>query len=294
MKLVSSNDKIATPESDPAQKPASVKAAEDRYMQGDREPATSSVLISNSKYLNNPLYRDAFIQASLRRFGHDLPPTYHIPWMVRAIDEVTDRAEIQRLIDEEKARSPEFAAWLKERRLSRYVAAEMGHYADGTLGAAIRTFIQQPGFEIEFIHKDTVPATDLEYIVKRNSATHDIHHMVTGFGPNTAGEAALAFMNVAANSKFFSPALAQWSTAHNVFVSAAGYKRTALHYHGMMPTYLDAIQRGIAAGLGIKRPLLITQWEDYLDWQLDDIAADLGFARGPDETWHWTTEAGMG
>jgi hypothetical protein len=36
------------------------------------------------------------------------------------------------------------------------------------------------------------------------------------------------------------------------------------------------------------------EWEEYLDWQLDDIAAHLGFARGPAQGWDWTTEATTG
>ena len=35
-------------------------------------------------------------------------------------------------------------------------------------------------------------------------------------------------------------------------------------------------------------------WEDYLDWQLDDIADYLGFKRGPGSAWDWTTEAATG
>jgi ubiquinone biosynthesis protein COQ4 len=36
------------------------------------------------------------------------------------------------------------------------------------------------------------------------------------------------------------------------------------------------------------------RWEDYLDWQLDDLAAHLGFEPGPGDEWHWTTEAASG
>ena len=62
----------------------------------------------------------------------------------------------------------------------------------------------------------------------------------------------------------------------------------------MLPTYLDAMQQGIALGMALKKPLLMIQWEDYLDWQLDDIATHLGFARGPGDSWAWTTEAASG
>jgi hypothetical protein len=33
---------------------------------------------------------------------------------------------------------------------------------------------------------------------------------------------------------------------------------------------------------------------ECLDWQLDDIAAHLGFARGPAQGWDWTTAATTG
>lgn len=50
-----------------------------RYMQGPTPRVTSSVLISNSKYLNSPYFRDAFMHQALRRHGHDLPATYMVP-----------------------------------------------------------------------------------------------------------------------------------------------------------------------------------------------------------------------
>jgi ubiquinone biosynthesis protein COQ4 len=267
---------------------------EARYMQGPKEPVTSSVLISNSKFLNSALYREAYTQAGLRRIGHDLPFTYHIPWMMRAMTDVTDYAEVFALIEAEKAKYPEFSAWCAERKLTRYVASEMGHYADGTLGEAIRTFLQRPGFEMEFVAKDVQPSNDLEYYGKRVGANHDIEHLVTGFGPNPAGEEALGLLNVAANARFFSPDLAQFLSGSGVFVTTAGYSRVALHYQGALPLYMEAMQQGIAAGLAVKKPMMMVRWEDYLDWQLDDIAGDLGFKRGPGAAWDCTAEATIG
>src|SRR5882672_4610741 len=93
----------ASPATDPFSRTGlTLDDAESRYMQGTREPVTSSVLISNSKYLNNPYYREAFAQQALRRHGHDLPPTYMVPLMIKAIGEVTDHAEFARLVAEEK------------------------------------------------------------------------------------------------------------------------------------------------------------------------------------------------
>jgi ubiquinone biosynthesis protein Coq4 len=61
-----------------------------------------------------------------------------------------------------------------------------------------------------------------------------------------------------------------------------------------MPDYLDAMRRGITAGQALKKPLFMLEWSDYLDWQLDDIAATLGFERGPGAGWDWSTAACTG
>jgi ubiquinone biosynthesis protein COQ4 len=268
--------------------------SEARYMQGDAEPATSSVLISNSRYLNNPYYREAFAQHALRRHGHDLPPTYTIPTMVKALSEVTDMREVARDLEAEKAQNPEFAAWLAARRYTTYDPAEMSHHAAGTLGAAIRDFLTASGMEMEFIHKGEAARTDLEYMAKRRVALHDIEHIVTGFGPNPAGEQALAICNVAAAARYFSPAFAQFVNAPNVWVSSSGYKRVSLHYPAALPAYMEAMQLGIAAGRALAKPLFMHSWEDDLDVQLDDIAARLGFVRGPGPAWDWTQAAATG
>jgi len=48
-------------------------------------------------------------------------------------------------------------------------------------------------------------------------------------------------------------------------------------------------------GQALKKKLLfLVEREEYLDWQLDDIVAHLGFARGPAQGWDWTTEATTG
>jgi ubiquinone biosynthesis protein Coq4 len=265
---------------------------ESLYMQGEVEPATSSVLISNSRYLNSPLYRDAFAQSALRRHGHDLPPTYTIPAMIRAIDDVTDYAAAARLLAEEKVKNPEFGAWVDARRWKTYDPAELIGYADGTLGAGLRTFLAK-GYDIEFMKPREIKS-DLQYVMQRRSVVHDIEHIVTGFGPNSAGEQALAICNVTAMARYFTPDLSQYLAHHTYFVSIGGYARAALHYHAALPVCLEAMQLGIAAGMALKKPLFLMNWEDHLDRQLDDLAAEMGFDRGPGEAWDWTTEATTG
>jgi ubiquinone biosynthesis protein COQ4 len=301
MQATTSNIAAKKPATEPVTKPATEPAAsaeptmsaiEARYMQGEREPATSSVLTSNSKYLNNPYYRDAFVQQCLRRHGPDLPATYMVPLMMRAISEVTDRAEAARLIAEEKVKNPAFGAWIDNRQRSIFRPEEVRDSRPGTLGAAIRDFMAA-GYNMEFIKQREAPS-DIDYLRQTRAAFHDIEHLVTGFAANTAGEQALSLCNIATFSRYFTPALAQYLSHANSWVSAGGYMRTSLHYHQVLPTYLEAMQLGIAAGLALKRPLFMESWGDYLDWSLEDIAKHIGFVRGPGDAWAWTTEAASG
>jgi ubiquinone biosynthesis protein COQ4 len=173
--------------------------SESGYMQGSKEPVTSSVLISNSKYLNNPYYRDAFTQMALRKHGHDLPETYMVPAMIKAITEVKDIGEFFQLLIAEKEKNPEFGTWLDARRITSYAPEMLKEHGPGTLGAAIYDFLAQGDMSMEFMLQG-VPSNDLEYLIKRRVMNHDIEHLVTGFGPNQLGEEALAICNVTAAS----------------------------------------------------------------------------------------------
>ena len=266
---------------------------EARYMRGPVDPVTSSVLISSSKYLNNPYYRDAFSQFALRRHGKDLPETYLIPNMVKALSECRDDEDFARLVEEEKARFPAFGAWLSERRITAYEPEAMRHHKPGTLGAAICTFLSDGGMEMQFMMKGEAPRSDLEYIRKRRVIHHDIEHMVTGFGPNEFGEQALSTMNVASAAAAFTPKLAQYLSEANTWVTATSYYRTSLHAPNLMPGMLEAMRHGVAAGQAIRTPLIMVAWEDYLDWPLEEIAGDLGFERGPGDAWAWSREAAL-
>lgn len=265
-----------------------------RYFQGDTLPVTSSVLISNSKYLNNPFFREAFATQALRRHGHDLPPTYMVPVMARAFDEVADPARLAQLIAEEKVRFPAFGDWLDARDETTFRRDELAGHAPGTLGHGLFEVLSIAGIDMEFSSRGKVGTSDIEYLQRRRGYQHDLEHLVTGFAANTAGEAALSIMNATADARFFTPELAQMLSAGNMWITSTGLYRTSLHYHHALPTYLDAVQQGIAAGLAVERPLFMVRWSDYLDRPLDEIAATLGFRRGPGSDWDWTTEATNG
>ncbi|MCW6530084.1 Coq4 family protein [Sphingomonas sp. MMSM20] len=265
----------------------SLAAGEAAYLMGAAEPATSSVLISNSKYLNSPLFRDVYAQMGLKRDGHDLPDAYLIPTLSRAMGEVVDPARTAALLAAERERLPEFAAWLDERFTSNFTAEQVAHCAPGTLGARIHAFIADSGYEIDFLYKGE-PRDDYEFLVKRRAQNHDIEHMVTGLCPSQVGEIALIAANTMANANYFSTEFAHELNLYGVVLMSTSLSRSGLHYPRTLPALLEGLSRGYALGAKQKKPLFMIRWEHHLDRQLSDIRAEFGFEDGPAPGyWDW-------
>ncbi|AHE53342.1 Coq4 family protein [Sphingomonas sanxanigenens] len=268
---------------------AETKLAPDEaaYLMGGAEPATSSVLISNSKYLNSPLFRDVYAQMGLKRDGHDLPDAYLIPTLSRAMGEVTDPARIDALLAAERERLPEFAAWLDERFISDFTVEQVAHCAEGTLGARIRAFIADSGYAIDFLFKEA-PRTDYEFLIKRRAQNHDIEHMVTGLCPSQVGEIALIAANTMANTNYFSVDFAHELNLYGTVLMATSLSRSGLHYPKTLPALLEGISRGYALGARQEKPLFMIRWEDHLNRPLAEIRAEFGFEDGPEPGyWDW-------
>lgn len=275
-------------------KPIELNKDEASYLMGQAEPAKSSVLISTSKYLNNPLFRDVYAQFGLKRDGHDLPAAYLIPELSRAFGEVTDYGKVFQALAEEKARIPEFAEWLDARYLSNFTAELVEGRAPGTLGAMIHDFIVKSGMAIDFMYKDA-PQNDFDYLVKRRVQNHDIEHMVTGLDPSPVGEIALIVANTAANANYFQGDLVHELNCYGSILTATSISRAGLHYPNVLPTLFEGMARGHALGAKQKKPFFMIRWEDYLDWQIKDIREEFRFEDGPaDGAWEWTYEAFRG
>ena len=267
---------------------------EARYMHGNGHLEEPSLINTNSKFLNNPYFRDAYAQIALRRNGPDVPSTYIIPMAARAIGEVTDYADFQRLIDIEKGRNSEFAEWLASRRDTSFSREQLAHHDQGTLGHAIHELLGISGIEMDLQLKGIVPDNDIDYISKRRGTVHDIEHIVTGFDANACGELALIWQDIASNAAYFSPDLAHHMNAGLVFLATATLQQYSLHYPAVMPTALEAMRQGVAMGQALKRPLIMEPWEDILELQIGEITRRLGIERGPGPAWGWTCAATSG
>jgi ubiquinone biosynthesis protein Coq4 len=254
------------------------------YMRGEQQPVAGSVLTSTSAFRNSPLFCHMFLNMALRRSGDDVAITYDIPDMVRGIADVQDWAENNHQLQLERKRNPEFSAWLDARKTLQFDRDHLASCASGTLGHAVHEFITASGMDMFFMRTET-PANDFEYVQKMMVNAHDMSHIVSGFGTNMAGEHAINSMTVASIYSYFSPeaALAIGKAANTT--TSTFFANKLYNYPQGVPIMIEAMTLGLAAGQAVKMPLFMVDYDPYLEMQIDDVAADLGFVRGPGAAW---------
>lgn len=249
----------------------------------------SSVLVSNSRYLNHAPLRALIAQEMLRRNGADMPNTAFIPEVAQIFHALEDVPAIMRMIEEEAVRLPEFRAWLDKRHLSDFKLDEVKGFAPGTLGAAIQDFLVSTGYSIDYFFQGMQVRTDYEYYLKERVLTHDIEHIVTGLEPNFCGEIALIEANLRAFCKYFTPELAAVFQRIPNYLKAKTILKSGLHYPQAMVEMQKAQDIGAAQGNSWKKPLLLIAWREHLDWQIADIREEYGIINAPPPgAWAWT------
>lgn len=264
---------------------ARISDADRAYFNGaiKQVSTASSVLVSNSVYLNHSGLRSLIAQEMLRRNGADLPNTAFIPEVAQILHELEDMPTILRLFEEEKARLPRFREWLDRRQLSDFSLAEVQDCAPGTLGAALRNWMEATGYQLDLFFQDVQVTSDFSYYLRQTSLTHDIEHMVTGFGPNHGGEIAMVTANMHARARYFCPELANFFNRIFAYLKSKTLLKDALYYPEAMALNLEAEFRGAEQGRNWKYPIMLAPWRDMVDWQIADIREELGITPVPEE-----------
>ncbi|MCX7283493.1 MAG: Coq4 family protein [Novosphingobium sp.] len=248
----------------------------------------SSVLVSSSKYLNHAGLRSLIAQEMLRRNGPDLPNTAYIPEVAQALHDLEDMPRIIELFEMEKARLPQFRRWLERRSLSNFTLAETEHCAPGTLGAAIHNFMANSGYQLDLFFQEIQVVNDFTFYLRQTAVSHDIEHMVTGFGPNHGGEIALLSANMHAKSLYFHPELSNFFSRIAFYLKAKTVMKDGLFYPEAMVVHLEAEFLGAQQGRNWKYPLLLVDWREYIDVQIEDIRRELNITPVVDSRWDLT------
>ena len=262
-----------------------VGASEREYFNGAirKVETESSVLVSSSKYLNNAELRGLITQEMLRRNGPDLPNTAYIPEVAQALMMLEDFGRIMALFEEEKARLPRFREWCEKQALADFKKDEVKDCAPGTLGAALFNFMVNSGYELDIFYREIQVVNDLTYYLRQTALTHDIEHIVSGFGPNHGGEVALLTATMHGKARYFHPELANFFNRVPTYLKAKTIMKDGLFYPESMAINLEAEYVGAGQGRNWKYPIMLAPWRDWADWQIADIREELGITPVPPE-----------
>lgn len=242
----------------------------------------SSVLVSSSKYLNHGELRNLISQEMLRRNGPDMPNTAYIPEVAQILMMLEDFGRIMQLFEEEKSRLPKFRQWCEKRALADFKKDEVKDCAPGTLGAMLHDFMVNSGYELDIFYREIQVVNDLTFYLRQTALTHDIEHMVSGFGPNHGGEVALLTANLHSKVRYFHPELASFFNRVQTYLKAKTIMKDGLYYPDAMVLNLEAEFRGAEQGRNWAYPLMLADWRAMVDWQVSDIREELNITPVPE------------
>lgn len=201
--------------------------------------------------------------------------TAYIPEVAQILHNLEDMPRIIELFEREKARLPRFREWLEKRSLANFTIAELEHCAPGTLGAAIRDFMVNSGYQLDLFFQEVQVVNDFTFYLRQTALTHDIEHMVTAFGPNHGGEVALINANMHSKARYFHPELSAFFSRIAFYLKAKTIMKDGLHYPEAMVLNLEAEFLGAEQGRNWAYPLMLVDWRQYVDVQITDIRKEL-------------------
>lgn len=235
----------------------------------------SSVLVSSSRYLNNPRLREWLAMILLRRNGPDMPPQAEMHEFLSILDELRDYDRIEEMFAAERKVNPELDAWFNEGHYSTYAIEDFATFDPGTLGGIFYNWITEGNYEIQIVPWGQ-PKSQLEFFNLRSGQTHDFEHILTGGGFNFMGELVPYWYRLTNVSKFFRDQhLATEVNLIQIFGSLRYTVRTALHYPEVWPTAVQCIQRGMKVGQE-SDALFLKKLEPCFHLPLEEARAALG------------------
>lgn len=235
----------------------------------------SSVLISSSKYLNNPRLREWLAMICLRKNGADMPPQAEMHEFLGILDSLRDYDAVEQMFTQERKVNPELDAWFREGFVSTYTIDDFSQYAPGSLGGIFYDQMHSGNYDIQ-ITPWREPKTQLEYYNLRSGQTHDFEHILCGGGFNFMGELVPYWYRLTNVPKFMkNPELAAEVNLIHIFGSLRYTVRTMLHYPHVWPTCVNAIQRGMRVGQE-SDALFMKKLETVFDLPLGEAREALG------------------
>lgn len=176
---------------------------------------------------------------------------------------------------------PEAMALIRSRALMPPLDAEqLLTLPKGSLGQVFGALLQALGYSPDFFAPPEYfnnLETDADYVNYRTLATHDLHHILTGFNFDSSGELGVISVSVA---QYGAPGFAfiSWATVLATWMGATTHY-SQIHSESEMissPRYkMGLMQQGMAIGEAA-RPLFALDWPALLSRDLEALRQELG------------------
>jgi len=141
---------------------------------------------------------------------------------------------------------------------------------EGCLGKRYASLIKQLGYDPEFFRPRSIE-TEEQWLTQRIATTHDIHHVVSGFGTEPEGESGVL-------------AITAGQIGFPAYVLLTGASQLA-NFRFRLEQF-EQVSRATAHGFGMARQahcLAAVRWEDGWDKPIDQWREELGI-RDPADT----------
>ena len=243
---------------------------------------TSSSLVSSSRFLNHAGLREWLQLHLLRRNGPDLPiPADPTLGLAQALSEMRTPERMQTLIDAEKERNPAFRDWVEEKYLSPLTEDDFAKFPKESFGGQYYKYITEYGIALNFGWANTPPASDWEFIQKRNGQIHDFEHLMTGGQFNSLGEILPYMVRLSNPHTHLTPEVATEFSLIYIFGGSRLLFRSFLHYPETWPIVLEMMEQGLAIGRA-SDPIMMMRYEDALHLSIPEAREKLGYRNAKD------------
>ncbi|MCE9674078.1 Coq4 family protein [Myxococcus stipitatus] len=209
--------------------------------------------------MDNPMryVREAWRMARVLRDPHRLPDIIDLARVLAP--PIAMRRMVERLMGH-----PATAQALVDRpRVGRLHLADLRALPEGTFGRAFADHLTT-----HHLDPDALPYrqahTDEEYVRAHLLESHDIWHVLTGFGTDVAGELGLQAF-----------ALAQVGSPFALGILTGGLANTLLYAFSEREARMRAVARGWVLGQRAS-PLFGTPWRQYWELPLEEVRERLG------------------
>jgi ubiquinone biosynthesis protein Coq4 len=235
----------------------------------------STILVSSSKYLNDPRLREWVAKIALKRNGADVPPAAEMYELIQILQDLRDFDRIEELFTEERKTNAALDAWFNGWFCSDYAIEDLKGCAPGTVGGIYYEAASNGNYDVQIV-PNFQPQNQWQYYSLRAGQTHDYEHILTGAGFNYIGELLPYWFRLATiDTHIQNKELAGEMNVMGILGTTRYLIRTVLHYPETWGAALKCIEQGIAIGRS-SDPFWMAKMEDVWNTPLEEARKQLG------------------